>query len=730
MTAASPAGAAGTTPAAHRSIGIDQLTRDEAAGVHASADEALATQSIPGLVGHWVLAAVILGTTSLARTHPLWLAAAAAWSILVGACRLRVARSYARLHASSPALWSRLFSVGLLVSSLTWGLGGAGLLLADSADGDALLILMTLAGISAGGLTSLSANRGLLRLHVGAVLLPLLAVGWRLPGTTQHLVGFYIVVACYLAFLVVQGKYANEVFISGLVTRKLLERHAKELEAAHSESVEASRVKSEFLANMSHEIRTPMTAVIGYADLLLDPSLNASERVNHVQTIRRNGEHLMAVINDILDISKIEAGKLTVESIQTSPSQIVADVASLMRVRAVEKGLSFDIRYDGAIPETISSDPTRLRQILMNFVGNAIKFTERGGVRIVVRCEGSTGVSPRLVVDVIDTGIGMTTDQLDRVFASFSQADTSTTRRFGGSGLGLVISKRLATLLGGDVHVESAPGAGSTFRTSVPTGSLAGVPMLDGVAEAALPETPHSIRRVPSLPPACRILLADDGYDNQVLISTYLVKSGAKVKVVPDGRQAVAEAAAAASAGNPYAVILMDMQMPELDGYGATSKLRQMGYSGPIIALTAHAMAGDRERCESAGCDEYLTKPVDRAKLVATVARFLGPRGGALDEALVSVFMDDEDMKEIVHQFVRDLPDRSSAILRAYQSSDIATLRRLVHQLKGAAGGYGFPKITEVAGVVEAAIVEGQDPSTVRPKVEELASLCRRARAA
>ena len=228
---------------------------------------------------------------------------------------------------------------------------------------------------------------------------------------------------------------------------------------------------------MSHEIRTPMSAVIGYADLLLDSSLGPSERVNHIQTIRRNGEHLMALINDVLDISKIEAGKMTVESIATSPSQIIVEVASLMRVRAVEKKLAFDVKYIGPIPETIQSDPTRLKQIVMNFVGNAIKFTETGGIRILVRCDDAASPTPTLVIEVCDTGIGMTEAELGRVFATFAQADASTTRKFGGSGLGLVISKRLAGLLGGDIAVESAPGRGSVFRVVVPSGTVSGVTM-------------------------------------------------------------------------------------------------------------------------------------------------------------------------------------------------------------------------------------------------------------
>jgi len=265
------------------------------------------------------------------------------------------------------------------------------------------------------------------------------------------------------------------------------------------------------------------------------------------------------------------------------------------------------------------------------------------------------------------------------------------------------------------------------FRLALPTGPLSGAMLTHAPTEPIL--APRPPRRVASLPASCCVLLAEDGRDNQVLISTFLTKAGAAVKVVDDGRLAVDEALRASAAGKPYDVILMDMQMPVLDGYGATSALRTAGYAGPIVAITAHAMAGDRERCETAGCDDYLTKPVDRAQLVATVARLTST---ALSGTIVASTLgdDDPDLQEIVRQFVRDLPDRSSAMLRAAQTSDTETLKRLAHQLKGAGGSYGFPGITEAAASVEQALADGLDDAVLRARVEALASLCRRARAA
>jgi len=387
----------------------------------------------------------------------------------------------------------------------------------------------------------------------------------------------------------------------------------------------ANRSKSEFLANMSHEIRTPMTAILGFSDVLL-MNLEEEGNISAVNTIKRNGDYLLELINDILDLSKIEAGKLEIERIASSPINVVSSVASLMRVRAEAKGLPLQIEYVGGIPETILCDPTRLRQILINLLGNAIKFTESGSVRLLTRFAQSTARPPSLRFDVIDTGIGMTQEQASRLFQPFTQADASTTRKFGGTGLGLTISKRLAEMLGGDITIQTAPGKGSTFSVTVETGPLDGVAMPEGVTDAVAEGRQRvKVSVVPAVKLDCRILLAEDGPDNQRLLSFVLKKAGADVTLAENGLIARDKALAAQEAGKPFDVILMDMQMPVMDGYTATRELREADYTRPIMALTANAMAGDDEKCRQAGCDGYATKPIDRAKLLATIARFLEP---------------------------------------------------------------------------------------------------------
>jgi signal transduction histidine kinase/ActR/RegA family two-component response regulator len=408
-------------------------------------------------------------------------------------------------------------------------------------------------------------------------------------------------------------------------------RSQQEARRAWEAAEGASQAKSEFLANMSHEIRTPMTAILGFTDLLLDPAQTSEEKIERIGVIRSNGEHLLRLINDILDISKIEAGKMTVEAVETSPLQVAEEVVSLMQVRA--RGHGVELRSECVLPlPRFKSDPLRLRQVLTNLVGNAIKFTERGDVilRILMEPDPAPGAdnAKRVVkFEVIDTGIGMTPEQMERLFQPFSQADASTTRRFGGTGLGLTISRRLVSMLGGTIGIRSEFGKGTTITVTLdvePAGELITSRDNQGAEGATRAASHRDEMGKPSVQLQGRILFAEDGPDNQKLISFHLRRAGAEVTVVGNGVLAVQEAMRSLRDGKPYGLVLMDMQMPELDGYGATTQLRQQGWKGPIVALTAHAMSGDRERCLQVGCDDYLTKPIDRHDLLTRSARWLG----------------------------------------------------------------------------------------------------------
>ncbi len=409
---------------------------------------------------------------------------------------------------------------------------------------------------------------------------------------------------------------------------------AETLRQAKKRAEAATRVKSEFLANMSHELRTPMTAILGYTELLLedgDLTRAPTRRIEALRTLKRNGQHLMRILTDILDLSKIEAGKIEVEHISTSPCEVIADIESVMRSVAEEKGIRFEVTYVNMIPSKIETDPTRLRQILMNLVGNAIKFTEKGSVQMSVQLKGE-GEDRLLCFAVVDTGRGLSPEAMSRIFESFSQADASTTREFGGTGLGLTISRQLARLLGGDITVESVEGEGSTFTLTIQAGAIAGAEMLDdpslqGIQPFVLPSDPGSTMAfldvVKHSGPRAQILLVEDGEDNRRLISLTLKKSGFDVTHAENGEVGLQVALAARDLGEPFDLILMDMQMPVMDGYEATRRLREEGCDIPIVALTAHAMKGDRERCLAAGCDDFATKPIGRRDLLKTVLAHL-----------------------------------------------------------------------------------------------------------
>jgi two-component system, chemotaxis family, CheB/CheR fusion protein len=405
------------------------------------------------------------------------------------------------------------------------------------------------------------------------------------------------------------GKVRGYVSITYDITEE--RRIARSLSEAKRAAEDASLAKSDFLANMSHEIRTPLTAILGYGELLQTHTTDP-DNLACIDAIRRNGKHLVEIINDILDLSKIEAGMLRTEFVRVSPGGVLRDVVDSLRVRAAEKGLTLDLAHDGALPATIESDPTRLRQILLNLLSNALKFTEEGGVKVVARLLADERL---LQVEVIDTGIGIGPHQQATLFAPFTQADGSITRRYGGTGLGLAISKRLVELLGGSIGVQSVESQGSTFTFTVSTGSLDEVPLTQEVA----PPSPAP------LPPLSRlhgrhILIVDDRRDMRFLIQTYLEEAGATVSSASDGAMAVEAVRDARARSNRYDAIVLDMQMPVMDGFQAAPRLRAAGHEGRIIALTANAMKGDQERCLQAGCDEYLAKPVDRLRLLYLLA--------------------------------------------------------------------------------------------------------------
>ncbi|MCC7422375.1 MAG: CHASE3 domain-containing protein [Planctomycetaceae bacterium] len=409
-----------------------------------------------------------------------------------------------------------------------------------------------------------------------------------------------------------------------LIFREISERRQaeRELQETRKAAETANRAKSEFLANMSHEIRTPMAAILGYSELMV-PHLQDDHCRNCVAIIKRNGQFLLDIINDILDLSRIEAGRLEIERTRFDLAEAVNDVLSMMSVRAQEKNIELKAEYVGRLPATIESDAVRLRQILVNLIGNAIKFTEQGRVNVAVERLASAE-PPKLRFTVSDTGIGISPELQSQLFQPFSQGDGSIRRRFGGTGLGLTISKRLAVMLGGDISVKSQVGRGSSFSVTIAIAPLdsnellipdrtAGRPA--GAVEPALPQI------------AGRILIVDDRRDVRFLAQEIVTKAGGQVETADDGREAIRLIREREATNQPYDLVVMDMQMPVLDGYETVRILREGGYRKPIIALTAGAMAGDRERCLESGCNSYVSKPIDRKELLRVISSELAGAG-------------------------------------------------------------------------------------------------------
>lgn len=464
-----------------------------------------------------------------------------------------------------------------------------------------------------------------------------------------------------------------------------------ELEKAKAAAEAANEAKSQFLANISHEIRTPLTAIVGYADLIRYKQLSTREQDSAVQDILQASKHLSNIINDILDISKIEANKLEIEILHTSLFHLVNSVVAIAKGQAKEKGLAFKLNYRFPLPKSIDTDPTRLKQILLNLTNNAVKFTDSGEISIEVVCRPE---QEQISFLVTDTGIGITGKQQDLLFQKFVQADASISRSYGGTGLGLAISKQLAEKLGGTIKLQSSPGKGCCFEVIISTGAIDNSSFVYSLEQ--VPEQEQKINPwTASEQLYGHILLAEDNINNQQLISLFLTKAGISVDIVDNGSTAVEKAIT-----DNYDVILMDMQMPQMNGIEATKLLRATGYADPIIALTANATIDVKRQCHDVGFDDFLSKPIEVENFFNTLSRFL--KTSPLIEASLPV--DDPDFQNISNRFTEGFPETLLKMFQTFELQDWQALKSQAHQLKGIAASFGYKEMGKTSSLIESNI--------------------------
>lgn len=521
-----------------------------------------------------------------------------------------------------------------------------------------------------------------------------------------------VISAFFILLLIVMIARITAIYVSRKNNELLLKN--AELEKVSTLALEATHTKSAFLATMSHEIRTPLTAIIGFAEINLEHNVSEENRVRHTRSIVRNGKHLLQIINDILDISKVEANCIEYAKDPYNLFQLFHEVEQIILPQIKEKGLGLLIDYDYPIPEKVIGDSFRLKQVLLNICANAIKFTDSGRINIKVSFDNDRG---DLNIEIIDTGIGMTNEQLETIFDVFTQADSSITRKYGGTGLGLALSKQFIEGMGGRIKVFSLKDIGSRFSISIKSGDVSEFSTIDGPSQVHAEHKINSdkanlIREVNG-----KILVVEDNKDNQQLFTILLEKTGAEVKIANNGLQAVEKVT-----NEHFDLVFMDMQMPVMDGLEATKLIKSKGYKVPVVSLTANAMKQDREASLAAGCSDYITKPVNKLDLYHIVYKYLEPGDGVAEisrEPDNNIIDNDPDIINLKNKFIESLPVKLEKIQKAFELNHFDVVKTEVHKLKGLGGSFGCSELTALSLEIEKSLINN-DIDICRTLIEKM----------
>lgn len=619
--------------------------------------------------------------------------------------------------------WQRAYGTTVLLNAATWGALNALLIWYYFPSWPAYLMSFCTAGLAAGGSTALYTHLRLSRAFGVLMLAPSLVT--LLLGNAADSTIFGTLYLIYLVFLLVIGRQLNQRYWDALRNSRLLEEQVVTLQEARDQAEAGNRAKTQFLANMSHEIRTPLNAVMGFAQVGMRTCHDPDAR-DRFSFILASGRHLLGIVNEILDLSKLDAGKLHIESTPFELVTNVNDALNFVKGSAQEKGLDLTLEYAAQLPDWVEGDPRRLRQILVNLLGNAIKFTQQGSIGLVVYPEDS-----QVCFRVTDTGIGMDSNQLSRIFTAFEQADGTTTRQFGGTGLGLAISRELVELMGGSITAESEPGQGSSFQVCLP------------LTETRRPEDhePAVVEATGSRLSGLRVMAVEDDRFNRMVLKEMLTYEGADVVLAHQGQQAIDLLQRADPDG--FDIVLMDVQMPVMDGYETTRRIHALLPSLPVIGLTAHALPEERDRCLAAGMLSHITKPVNAENLVAALLQVLPDTAGQKDRvspaplpgksvavdnkgdhdrfpgfdmeyALENLKCDLSTFRKILLTFYRQRRDSGDEVASLLEQGHLQQAGDIAHSIKGSSGYLGAWSLHREAAALERACESGDSAAAIQ----------------